>query len=1780
MSVSELPAGPAGRAAVTPFIPASPPPPPNEPPTVTIDQPTGRIRAGIPTTITVRAFEGVRWFFIPGDDSWESEPWLTYADTTVGFDNGGQIRDHTGGGGVYSMTFPTPGDHTVQASCTGTDGEVVTAPQITVHVIAANPPAFTIAAPTAGTVVPVPEGGKTIDVRANVPAGPPTPITMTATVDGVTTNGQQSGSDFVAQVNISQMPLGPRTITVGVADADAIASTKTVTVTAADASPPHLTVEFPDPGHPASVIGDGTGKVTVAMHGKAVDNQSGMVGGSASVAWALTPDGTPTLARPVSGSDFSSWQADVVLTGFGGHTIYVWATDQAGNTTTGPLPVPVVVISDFVPKTLEERLDEREYLAALMAFAQEQVRTSVNPDVPLDTAALIGVLGQPLDRLSQPLSATLDQGGREINQLRVPVELLRARIAATHTDPAPGAAGEVTYRSTAYAALLAAFGTSYAELRLARGAGADVRTALAARLGIRLSPTTPDELDRLVLDGPTLTEAALETLFGLPNTTATDPLRVPPTPLLRTWQLAGLSAVWAEQDQHPNPPRAFAVLVDPDVVGTADIAPGSNSDPIRTLLAARTKLLADYATMLDGLRTATSDPVKGLTDMQNRALPGVDLAGLETKDGKGIDTAADLAAAGLTRPGFRYLRKLARLTAAGQLTAAEWADAVAILTGAHKRSLYPDWRVQESGFVLSPDFFVLADPAPEANPYRVDAGARNGWRSVLRSRIAQRQNLLDATDQAVAVAEQAALPILRDALLADLKPTPTTTIESIGEEMSARFLVDMLAGGSLRTTRIRQAIESVQSLLSAKRSGELTTGHPAFAWTLANLNAFSNAWVWLGEWGSWQAATMAFLFAERHLDPTLVVPAPTTAIPKPAMGTLLANLRDAGPVTGAAADVFSAQYLSDKKVATSFTYLDPLNRVAHQDGLRTLSTQVSDVDSRETFWAVPVLLAQRLQAAGDYRAALDWYWLVYPYDVENAKRVSIFDRINKETPSLPDLTFPTDWTAHLNPFELVANRPMPFTRYSLLCIIRCHLDFADAEFARETDESVAHARTLYLTALRLLGSPALRPQAPTNPGEATLAIPELDTLRLRATVALAKLRQGRNIAGMPRTQAPTAAVTISQPTPFRFKVLMERARQLTAQAIQMEAGYLAALEKYDDRSLRIFDALKGIDLTRAQVALSASRVKEADDAVTAAVAQQTKADTMVSTYGDLIDAPPNRYEQNLLDEYPRMRLLKDGIVAADTVIAITQAAMSAASLQDAIFSGGAKVGLALTISGAEVIKGGLEVAQNELEAQMQANQLKAGIEQRRQEWRVQQTAARQESLVAAAQVTVANDQVTIAVQERGIANLQHDQAVATLKFLGGQFTNADLYLWMSTNLGGVYRYFLQQATATARLAQAQLGFERAEVAQTLIRNDYWQTPTELTAAGAQLDRRGLTGAEQLSADLTRLEEYALRTERRRLNLSRTFSLARLMPVEFLDFRRTGTLAFATPMALFDADFPGHYLRMIRQVRTSLVALVPQDRGICATLYSNGISRVTTRGDGTFSDVVVRHDPAVVALTSPTGASGVFEMDTQSDMLLPFESSGVDTTWELRLPPAANPMDFSSIVDVLITVDYTALSDEDYRAAVITRLNANRDSGADRVYSLARDFPDQWYDLNNPVDPGDRSVTLILRDLDFPLGISSLSTAAVAVRLSSGTPVPDTVVTLTRGATGGDATATSGIASTRRGNAPTWIPLVGSDPTGEWRLRFGADGNALLDSGALDDILLVVSWSGQSPAWTL
>lgn len=102
---------------------------------------------------------------------------------------------------------------------------------------------------------------------------------------------------------------------------------------------------------------------------------------------------------------------------------------------------------------------------------------------------------------------------------------------------------------------------------------------------------------------------------------------------------------------------------------------------------------------------------------------------------------------------------------------------------------------------------------------------------------------------------------------------------------------------------------------------------------------------------------------------------------------------------------------------------------------------------------------------------------------------------------------------------------------------------------------------------------------------------------------------------------------------------------------------------------------------------------------------------------------------------------------------------------------------------------------------------------------------------------------------------------------------------------------------------------------------------------------------------------------------------------------------------------------------------------------------------------VKRPPESVALTSPINATGLFELTQQpGEMLLAFEGMGVDTSWELRMPKGSNQFDYSTIADVLLTIEYTALNDFAYQQQVIYQLDTK--FSADRPFSFRHGFADQ------------------------------------------------------------------------------------------------------------------------------
>ena len=1006
------------------------------------------------------------------------------------------------------------------------------------------------------------------------------------------------------------------------------------------------------------------------------------------------------------------------------------------------------------------------------------------------------------------------------------------------------------------------------------------------------------------------------------------------------------------------------------------------------------------------------------------------------------------------------------------------------------------------------------------------------------------------------------------------------------------------------------------------------------------------------------------------------------------------------------------------------------------DGSATVATYLE-----EAYCFVPLLIAQELQKSGEWQAALDWYRSLYDYTApENERWI-----IKGLKLSGAELNFEREenWIRDpLDPHAIAATRTGSFERGILQSIIRCLLDFADAEFTQDTTESNARARRLYIQALKLLDVPELKqepgeceetigkivvqiakfPQlqvesfeigqilASLDPGSLSLTEvrvnsimetrdpqekkaeavrkvldqikfmstgrtsfaetldrsykvtvrehrkllaltevrdyadsiaafhitegsvyfpaffwgnrsfsfcippnPILKALRFHTELNLYKLRTCRNIAGMERELEPYSAPTdpgsglpsigaggqISlpgafsiRPTQYRYKVLVDRARQMVDIAQQMEATFLSFLEKGDAERYSLLKARQNARLARSGLRLQDLRVQEAHQGKTLAQLQKEVSEIQDEHYSDLIAAG------SLAEEVWALNLLWASMAFQFGVAAVRGFALIGAGLTADISAGGATFGtgsLAGAIGSAALDAQIYSAISGGFGKWSSALSMAASQKRKKEDWKLQLSLAKQNRQIGQQQIFLAESRKLIVGQEHEISRIQADHADDVLEFLSAKkFTSADLYDWMSGVMEGVYSYFLQQATGMARLAENQLSFERQEMSPAFIQADYWHAlgdKDSITNNNADVpDRRGLTGSARLLQDITRLDQHAFETDKRKLQLTRTISVARLDPLAFQQFRETGVMVFATPMKLFDHDFPGHYLRLIKRVRTSVIALIPPLEGIKATLATTGISRAVIGGN-LFQTTVVNRGPESVALTSPQNATGLFELEAQgqSEMLLPFEGLGVDTTWEFRLPKPANAFDYRTIADVLFTIEYTALDSPTYRQQVIQQLD--RSLSVDRPFSFRHQFADAWYDLHHPglvQDPQlPMVVTFATQPEDFPPNVSNFNIEHITVYIARKSEITNEVnldLKFTMqggsGSIGGSSGTVDGVVSTRMAGAGSWMPMIGKSPVGEWTLAIedNQENRKLFEDGLIEDILFVITFGAETEAW--
>ncbi|MAC96745.1 MAG: hypothetical protein CMC96_14735 [Flavobacteriales bacterium] len=726
--------------------------------------------------------------------------------------------------------------------------------------------------------------------------------------------------------------------------------------------------------------------------------------------------------------------------------------------------------------------------------------------------------------------------------------------------------------------------------------------------------------------------------------------------------------------------------------------------------------------------------------------------------------------------------------------------------------------------------------------------------------------------------------------------------------------------------------------------------------------------------------------------------------------------------------------------------------------------------------------------------------------------------------------------------------------------------------------------------------------------------PIVKAFELHVKMNLYKIHNCMNISGIQRSLSPFAAPTdsttgvpfigvdgfistgglpIQQASPYRYDFLIERSKELINISQNIESAFLTSLEKLDEETYSLIRAKQDIETAKATVKLQDLRIDEAEGGIKLAELQTGRAEIQVDGLSDMIASGLNEYEARMLGLYQQLLGFNIQAIVGGSMIQtsnLTFAAMNAAE-GNPIEALTKSVGTAVaTILGAAGIA--LQTANqiNSAKAQKLINTsaIRAAQARREQEWNYQRSIALQDVKIGRQQEKLAQDRLRIVNQEKEISLLQQDHNEATLDFLlNGQFTNKALYEFMVDVLEKVYSYFLQEASAMAKLAKNQLAFERQKNIPDFIQGDYWVVNEENSHSANSNenapDRKGITGSARLLQDIYRLDQYAQQTDDRKHRLTKTISLSTLAPYEFQQFKESGLITFATDMELFDRDYPGHYLRLIKKVDVSVIALVPPIDGVKASLSGLGLSRVVTGGP-LFQEQSIRRNPETMTLSSANSDSGLVPLEQENKLLRPFEGSGVEMFWEFRMERGANPnIDYSSIADILITIEYEALNSFDYKARVVSRLNESDTYEAMLPISFRQNLPDQWFDLMNPDQTTSPfSVSFNIERDNFPINMADVVMNRILVYF----PQKDDDRKLIKIASFSYADTEEAklidLVNDEAVNAEYRVSATGLPVDGKFTIAL-EDTIALrnmIEEEKLSDVLMVISFSGTTPKYNL
>ncbi|MGF6971566.1 hypothetical protein OKW43_008661 [Paraburkholderia sp. WC7.3g] len=765
------------------------------------------------------------------------------------------------------------------------------------------------------------------------------------------------------------------------------------------------------------------------------------------------------------------------------------------------------------------------------------------------------------------------------------------------------------------------------------------------------------------------------------------------------------------------------------------------------------------------------------------------------------------------------------------------------------------------------------------------------------------------------------------------------------------------------------------------------------------------------------------------------------------------------------------------------------------------------------------------------------FWVTKPFfehgdlDYLNAEISRLLQLINQiQNNPDPELTKQiTQWEANpFNPHLIARLRTVAYQKTTVMKYLDNLIAWGDQLFKRDTIETINEATQLYILAAEILGPrpEAIAPRATIAPETYDSLAPQLDgfsnalimvenlvppvqggyaqtdvpTLPLPYTLyftvpnntkllsywdtvadRLFKIRHSLNIEGvfqqLPLFEPPidpallvaataagvdiaSALSDLNAPAPlYRFSVMLEKANVFCAEVKGMGVALLAALEKSDAEGMASLRSSNEIALLNAVKSIKTQQVQEALDTIDGLNKSKAVIQLRHDYYAGLqftIDG-----EKSHLDALSTVSTLES--VQCD--IAIVSAILSLFPELKIGFPStcGATLGGANLAGAAGYAKEAIAHSAADTNVSGQSAVTMASYTRRYAEYQFQASLAAAELTQIQSQIETATLRWRIATAEVANQDLQITNAQGADDLMHSKFTNQELYDWMINQISSVYFQAYQLAFDIAKRAEACYRFELGITdANKFITFGYWDSL-----------RQGLLAGERLSYDLKQLELAYLENNKREYEITKYISLASLAPRQLVNLRETGTCLIDIPEWIFDLDYPGHYLRRIKNVSITIPCVPGPYTSINATLTLGANStrlRTTptpTYGRSGMNDTRFKDNfTSARAIVTSAGQndSGLFELNFRDERYLPFEGAGAISTWTLEMPPTCNAFDFETITDIILKLQYTAREGgNDFSQTVQKAVALPPPANLALLTSANHDSPNDWHRFQHPSD---------------------------------------------------------------------------------------------------------------------